>query len=47
MDIQSSETKARMLSAEGKHELRCDMAVSSAWAKAELKRLRVAKSKKC
>ncbi|WP_286597430.1 hypothetical protein [Thiopseudomonas alkaliphila] len=36
----------RLLTAEEKQELRCDMTESSAWAKAELKRRRVAKNQK-
>lgn len=36
----------RMLTAEEKQKLRRDMAESSAWAKAELKRRRVAKNQK-
>ncbi|HCE1608076.1 TPA: hypothetical protein NJY97_005257 [Vibrio parahaemolyticus] len=36
----------RVLTAEEKQELRCDMAESSAWAKAELKRRRTAKNQK-
>ncbi|EIJ0935054.1 hypothetical protein LH707_002466 [Vibrio cholerae] len=36
----------RLLTAEEKQELRQDMQVSSAWAKAELKRRRAAKNQK-
>lgn len=40
------EAKVRMLTPEGIVQLRQDMAESSAWARAELKRRRVAKNQK-
>ncbi|WP_238115553.1 hypothetical protein [Vibrio cincinnatiensis] len=43
MNIQSSETRVRMLAVEEKQELRRDMQESSFWAKVELKRRRAAK----
>lgn len=43
MNIQSSETRVRMLAVEEKQELHRDMQESSFWAKVELKRRRAAK----
>ncbi|UTV99296.1 hypothetical protein KDW99_18955 [Marinomonas rhizomae] len=41
----SSESRARLLTVEEMYELRRDMAESSAWARAELKRRREEKAK--